>query len=395
MIQLYEKKEQCCGCTACMNVCPKKAIVMTKDEEGFLYPKIDGAACVECGSCLRACAFQKEEDDRFQILEQEVYAVKHKQDEVRKSSASGGAFTAISDYILDRGGMIYGAVFNDCFEVVHSSAVNKEQRNRMRGSKYVQSRLGNIFADIRANLEHGRLILFTGTPCQCGGLKSCLGKEYPNLVLCDIVCHGVPSPLLWHDYKEHLEKKYGDRIRNITFRCKDTGWSNSSLKVEFNECIHKKNMQDDPYYILFFSHISMRPSCHECRYASYQRVGDLSLADYWGIEKVSKSFGDEKGVSLVLANSKKGIEILNSLQETVVFLRGDQKSCYQPIFTAPSKRSGRREEFWREYREGNPAAAIEKYGKLSLRQRIIKKGAVPILKKTGLYDIAQKIYFRH
>lgn len=402
MIQLYEKKDQCCGCSACLNICPHKAISMVKDEEGFLYPQINNDHCVECKACIKVCAFHDKKGEENILKnkidkipkDQEVYAAKHLDEEVRKNSASGGAFTAISDYVLKQNGMIYGAVFNDTFEVVHSCAVNKEQRNRMRGSKYVQSRLGNIFQDIRANLEMGKLVLFTGTPCQCAGLKSYLNKNYANLILCDIVCHGVPSPMLWEDYKKYLEQKYQDKIKNITFRSKDKGWSNSTMKVEFAHSLHRKNMQEDPYYILFFSHQSMRPSCYQCIYASYHRETDLSLADFWGIENINKSFYDDKGISLILANTKRGKEIVEAIEKDLPLIRCNQKDCYQPIFEAPSKISHNRTGFWKEYQEGNSGRTIEKYGKLSLKQKVIKKAAVPLLKKSGLYYIVQKIYYK-
>jgi len=394
MIHLFEGKEHCCGCTACANICPRNAITMTIDEEGFLYPEIDTHLCVECGACLKVCAFHKKDFANKIPKEQEVFALKHVDDEVRRKSTSGGAFTAISDYVLNHNGVVYGAILNDNFQVIHSKAINKEQRDEMRGSKYVQSNLGNIFKDIKSSLESDKLVLFTGTPCQNGGLKSYLGKEYDNLFLCDIACHGVPSPKVWEDYKEYLEKTYQDKIKNVIFRSKDTGWRNSSLKVEFNESNHIKNMKEDPYYILFFSHLSIRKSCHQCVYASYHRVTDITMADFWGIENSDKSFADNIGVSLLLVNTKKGKEMLENIKGDLHLINSNHSNCYQPIFEAPSKISPKRQLFWKEYLEKESATAIEKYGRLSLLQTFLKKVLVPFLKITGLYNLVAKVYFK-
>ncbi len=395
MICLYEGKEHCCGCTACMNICPHNAITMIMDEEGFQYPKIDTNNCVECGACVKVCAFHKKDYVEKIPKDQEVYALKHSDNEVRRKSASGGAFTAISDYVLNQGGFVYGAIFNDRFEVIHSKAINQEQRNQMRGSKYVQSSLGNIYKDIKSNLESGKLVLFTGTPCQNGGLKSYLGKKvYDNLILCDIACHGVPSPKLWEDYKKYIEQKYHDKIRKVTFRSKDKGWRNSSMKVELNKSEHIKNMQEDPYYIMFFSHLSSRPSCDQCVYASYHRVTDITMADFWGIENSEKSFDDNIGVSLLLVNTTKGKEIIEKIRKDIQLVKSNHSNCYQPIFEAPSKMSPKRDTFWKEYIETDSTLLIEKYGRLSIVQTLIKKIVVPFLKLTGLYNFVAKVYFK-
>lgn len=394
MIGLCENKEKCCGCTACMNICPNNAIEMEADEEGFLYPKINASSCIECGACVKVCPFHPKEYMDPIPRDQEVLAVKHKDDKVRRNSASGGAFTAISEHVLNQGGVVYGAVFNDDFEVVHSKAFDRVQRDRMRGSKYVQSKLGNIFTDIRSTLDDGKLVLFTGTPCQNDGLKNYLGKEYDNLILCDIACHGVPSPKVWETYKQYLEEKYQDRIKKITFRCKDKGWKNSSVKVEFSQKVHQKNMQEDPFYIMFFSHLSIRPSCHKCVYASYHRVTDLTMADFWGIENSNKAFDDNIGVSLLLVNTRKGRAIVENIKSDLWLEKSNQKDCYQPIFGAPSKSSPKRSIFWKDYSEDDSARIIQKYGRLSFLQKIQKKLAVPVLKKIGLYKFVEKIVYK-
>ncbi len=397
MINLYEKKGNCCGCTACMNICPHNSITMKKDEEGFLYPEIDPGSCVECGACIKVCAFHKKEHEEKIPKDQEVFGFWHPKQEIRKKSTSGGAFSAISDFILEQGGVVYGAVFNDSFEVVHGSAVNREQRDKMRGSKYVQSDLGAVFKEIKLTLEAGKPVLFTGTPCQNGGLKSYLNKEYPRLILCDIACHGVPSPKVWEDYRAYLEEKHRDKIKEVNFRNKDTGWRNSSLKVEFDKGIHQKNMQEDPYYILFFSHLTIRPSCHQCVYTSYHRVSDITLADFWGSDNTREAFQDDTGVSLVLANTGKGRELIGKMEAgefSSNLVKSSHTDFYQPIFEMPSKSSPKRQAFWEEYLSKGSPGVLHKYGKLTLPQQIIKKIIVPVLKKTGLYNLAVKVYFK-
>ncbi|QHQ61131.1 4Fe-4S dicluster domain-containing protein [Anaerocolumna sedimenticola] len=394
MINLYTNKENCCGCTACLNICPKKSITMEKDKEGFLYPAIDSESCNECGACVRVCPFHKKEFEEKIPKNQAVYALRHPEKSVLKKSTSGGAFTVISDYVLDQGGVVYGAVFNDRFEVIHSKATDKKQRDQMRGSKYVQSDMGIIFKEIKNTLESGKTVLFTGTPCQNDGLKSYLKKEYSGLILCDIACHGVPSPKVWTDYKAYLEEKYNDTIKEVNFRCKDTGWRNSSLKVEFTKRSHIKNMQEDPFYILFFSHLILRPSCHECIYASYHRVTDLTLADFWGIEKSNQAFQDDNGVSLVLANTKKGKDLIEAVRNSAEIIESSHNDFYQPIFEVPSKISTKRKVFWEEYVSKGKIEVLLKFGKLTPAQWVIKKIAVPILKKTGLYHVIIKAYFK-
>ena len=394
MICLFENKAQCSGCTACKNICANNAIVMKADEEGFYYPIIEEASCTECGACVRVCPYSNKEFTEAAPYDQEVYAGKHKEDNVRKDSASGGAFTAISDYILGQGGLVYGAVFNEKFEVIHDKAKDKEERNRIRGSKYVQSDLDDIFLDIELNLKNGKLVLFTGTPCQNDGLKHYLVKEYDNLILCDIACHGVPSPKVWESYKNYLENKYQDTIRKVTFRSKDKGWHNSTMKVEFTKQLHQKSMQDDPYYIMFFSHLDMRPSCHECIYASYHRVTDLTIADFWGIENSVKEYGDDLGVSLLLENTVKGKEILDHIIPELQMIKSNRKDCYQPIFAAPSKCSPRRTLFWETYNTKLFVEVIQKFGKLTILQIFQKKFAVPLLKKVRLYKFVEKIYYK-
>ena len=242
-----------------------------------------------------------------------VFAVKHKDESTRAASRSGGIFTALSDQVLSNGGVVYGCVLTDKFDAVHIRADNEEDRNRMRGSKYIQSKLGDTFKSVRADLDAQKSVLFSGTSCQVAGLKKYLGKEYKNLLCVDIVCHGVPSPKVWKEYLYWQEKKHKSKIVKVDFRNKkDYGWR---AHKETLICENGKSVDSTVFTTLFYGHGILRPSCYECPYKSVMHPGDITIADYWGIEKAAPEFDDNKGVSLVLVNSEMGALILNSVKK--------------------------------------------------------------------------------
>ena len=226
MIRISDPAD-CCGCTACASICNHDAITMEPDALGFLYPKVDESKCIDCGLCEKVCAFNDNYDKSLNLPKPDAYAARHKDmDEIMKSR-SGAAFVAISDYILEQGGVVYGAGYKDHFRVAHKRATTKEGRDEFRGSKYVQSDLTGVFHQIKQDLKNGLTVLFSGTPCQTSGLNSYVGKKLrENLVLIDIVCHGVPGPYIWRDYLDYLEKKQGDIITMVNFRDKERfGWT--------------------------------------------------------------------------------------------------------------------------------------------------------------------------
>lgn len=225
MIKILDPS-QCCGCTACASICAHDAITMKPDKLGFLYPVVDTAKCTGCGLCEKVCAFHENYDKSLNLPLPDAYAARHKDMAEVETSRSGAAFIAISDYILENGGVVYGAGYTDHFRVVHKRATTKEQRNEFKGSKYVQSDLSGVFRQVKQDLRAGLTVLFSGTPCQTAGLHSYVGKKLrENLFLVDIVCHGVPSPFIWRDYISYLEKKHGSEICYVNFRDKDMfGW---------------------------------------------------------------------------------------------------------------------------------------------------------------------------
>jgi len=394
MIELYERSEDCCGCTACMSICPKDAIMMTADKEGFLYPQIDEALCIECDLCTQVCAFHDSYRIGGNYDQPLVYAAKHRSDEVRMNSSSGGLFTAISDFVLERNGVVYGAAFGKDFEVRHHRAETVEERDRFRGSKYVQSNLLGIYKEVKTELRKGKTVLFTGTPCQNAGLRSFLNKEYEGLYLCDIVCHGTPSPRLFADYIAFCEKKQGSKIKEYYCRYKGNGWHSHTEKAVFangKEDFH--SLLSQAYKSLFYSHVALRPSCHNCKFCNFNRPSDITIADFWGIEKSMPDFDDNKGVSLVLVSSAKGEALLNGIQESIVARQSSIQDCLQHNLQAPTVPSPKREQFWREYETKGFEYVLKKYGGLGYKQRVRRIIRIA-LDNTGLLPVARKVMGR-
>lgn len=288
-----------------------------------------------------------------------VYAVKHKDENIRAASRSGGIFTAISDLVLD-GGVVYGCVLTSDFQAVHIRAEDKVGRDLMRGSKYIQSKLGETYKNVRADLDSGRNVLFTGTSCQVAGLKGFLGKEYNNLLCVDIVCHGVPSPVIWEAYLRWQEKKAGAKVVGVDFRNKkDFGWR---AHMETLTMDSGKRVSSGVFKELFYGHNVLRPSCYECPFKSVMHPGDITIADYWGIEKAAPEFDDNKGVSLVLVNDDRCAEIFEAIKDKMVWKQTRIEDSMQPPLKAPFPRPKNRDQFWADFRSRDFGYIARKYG---------------------------------
>lgn len=385
MIVLFNEKYNCCGCTACMNICPKNAISMKSDNEGFLYPNIDYNKCIECKLCKKICKFQAENSESNKTSIPIVYGVKHKDNNVRMNSTSGGMFTAISDFILDKDGIVFGAAFDNNMEVCHLEACTKEEAKRFRGSKYVQSDLKTTFKRVKELLNEDKYVLFTGTPCQVDGLKSYLrNMNIDKLILCDIVCHGAPSPLIFREYIKFCGNKNNSNIVSYNFRDKINGWHSHTEKAIYDN--GKEDFKSSMSRIqqkLFYSHTILRPACHKCIYTSIKRKSDITIADFWGIEKSNPDFDDNKGVSLVLLNTKKGISLFNEIKSKLDYIESNAKDCLQPQLQYPSKQSPVRDEFWKQYYEHGFEYVAKKYGGYSIKIRF-KAKLLNILKNIGI-----------
>lgn len=359
MVSVFENKENCCGCTACASICPKNAITMIYDECGFSYPKIDQEICIDCGVCQKTCAFCGENQyARFESC----YVVKHLSQDVVNESRSGGAFTAISDSILERNGVIYGALLDSKLFVRHARAINTEQRNALRKSKYVQSNLEGIFEQVASDLLDDRLVLFTGTGCQCDGLKGYLqikNISLENLILCDLVCHSNASPILFNKYLNYQSQKNRSKIREYYFRDKEQHtWAEHVEKIVFE---NGKVLYTDEYTNLFYTD-NIRPSCYNCKYTSLKRCGDFTFADCWGGQDVYPNLVNEKGASLLLVNSRRAQEILESISEDIVIKRIDIRDVMQPRFQKPEEKSKTYNQFWNDYKMLEFSEFMKKYG---------------------------------
>lgn len=391
MITVFDNKIDCCGCTACKHICPTKAITMEKDVEGFLYPKINQELCIDCGLCKKVCAFQNGYDKSRNLEVPFVYAAKHMDEKVRMSSTSGGAFTAISDYVLDKGGVVYGAAFDEDMNVVHQIASTKNERDKFKGSKYVQSDLKNTFSEIKSLLEYQKYVLFTGTPCQTAGLKSFLvGVNIDKLLLCDIVCHGTPSPLIWKEHIIHVENKSKRTISGYNFRDKLIGWRGINATIRFSEKELKNSYLARTYANLYFSHNITRPACHNCKYTNLARSSDITIADFWGIENCMPEFDDNKGTSLILINTLKGIDLFDRIKENLVYRESNTQDCLQPQLQYPTKPSAQRDKFWEDYWLNGYGYVVKKYAGYNLKSKV-KEFVKLTLSKLGILNNVKKL----
>lgn len=366
------KQTDCCGCSACANICSHNAITMKPDLLGFLYPEVDLSKCTNCGLCEKVCAFNKYYDTSLNIETPIAYAARHKDIQEIKTSRSGAAFIAISDYILENGGVVYGAGYTDHFRVVHKRATNKEERNEFKGSKYVQSDINNVFIQIKTDLKNGLWVLFSGTPCQTAGLNSFIGKKLRNkLILIDIVCHGVPSPYIWRDYLTFIEHKYKDRITCVNFRNKKLfGWS--AHYESFN--LYNAGLKtSNSFAFLFNQNIFLRKSCEICPYTNLKRPSDITIADFWGWEKVVPDFNyDNNGISLLLINTNKGIDILKAIHYKMNLKAVDINNCLQYNLKQPTIAHPKRCTFELDYKNKGFKYIYFKYGKDGWRYKITK-----------------------
>lgn len=359
------KKSECCGCTACENVCPKQAITLVQDEEGFFYPQIDKERCINCGLCENVCMFKSVNTSEYK---QSYYAAKSVNLNERLESRSGGVFFVLAKKIIKNNGVVYGAIIDKEQNVIHTRAADIHGCRKMQGSKYVESDLNHVYIMIKSDLQSGRDVLFSGTACQVAGLYGYIGKaEYTGkLYTVDIVCHGVSSRKIYFDFKTFIEKKYNDKIEKFDFRDKNCGWDSH---VE-SYIINGKKIYSRYYTRLFYANVGMRPSCSNCPFASYARPADITLADFWGLRNKYPEFDDNKGVSAVLINSIDGENLFNWVKDELEYMVVTKDMCCQPNLYRPTPIPEERREFWHLYQKGGFNAVIKKYGGYDLLRRI-------------------------
>lgn len=311
-----------------------------------------------------------------------IYAAKHKSDETRAVSRSGGVFTALSDQVLADGGVVYGCVLSKEFDAVHIRAEDYETRNKMRGSKYIQSKIGDTFKNVKNDLDTGRKVFFSGTSCQVAGLKRFLGKNYENLLCVDIVCHGVPSPKVWKAYLAWQERKNNSLVQEVNFRNKEKfGWREHVETLKFE---NSKSIDSKVFRTIFYSHSVLRPCCYECPYKSIMHPGDITIADYWGIEKAAPEFDDNKGVSLVLVNNEYGENMFNEIKKQIIWKETKLEDSMQQPFVAPFPKPDNRSQFWNDFLGNTDFKKFAiKYGGYGIRNKI-KSRIRRVMKRTSI-----------
>ena len=400
MIHITDKRD-CCGCAACVQRCPKHCIALREDSEGFFYPEVDVSACIGCGLCERVCPLIGEHEKSAPI---DVLAVKNRNEEERMASSSGGVFVTLARYVIERGGVVFGAVFDGAWEVVHTYTETFDGVRPMMGSKYVQSRIGNSFNDAERFLKAGRLVLFTGSPCQIAGLRGFLRKDYDNLLAVDFLCHGVPSPGVWRKYLDETFGRSARRaaagkntvlssslkslpvIAGIEFRDKEMfGWKKfsfvvcgeSAVKADKNSVLLSAKHYENAYMRGFLADVYLRPSCYCCRCKNGVSRSDLTIADFWGIGSLMPDFDDDKGVGLVLVNSIKGKSVFDSLDMEVRSASLVDAKRFNGGFKEQVRVHPKRGEFFNLLKNGATVEdAVRKALAVSLCRRLLQKAKV-------------------
>lgn len=407
MIDIQEKKD-CVGCWSCVQRCPKRCISMREDREGFLYPAVDASLCIDCGLCEKVCPVIRQDAPREPLG---VYAAINRDDEIRLASSSGGVFTLLAEAIIRKGGVVFGAGFNENWEVVHSHTETLEGLAPFRGSKYVQSRIGNCYKEAEAFLKSGREVLFSGTPCQIAGLRRFLRKDYPNLTAVDFICHGAPSPGIFRQYLEEqisgiarqcdgkisvssrpvpslsekggLRLPAGMRIEDISFRDKRQGWKKYSFVLDLSMASaaggkntvlfsYSQTFHENAFMRGFLRDLYLRPSCHACPAKELKSGADLTLGDYWGIGSLMPELDDDKSVGVVIVNSERGENLLGQIEVELHEAPLEDVAMKNPSLLHPVGIPANRAAFF-AIRQGGLLQAIVKSCRLTFRQRMRNK----------------------
>lgn len=371
-------KSHCCGCSACVQRCPKQCITMAEDNEGFLYPQVDTSKCVDCHLCEKVCPVINQDEARTPL---EVYAAKNSDDDIRLKSSSGGIFTLLAEQTIKGGGVVFGACWDKDWNVKHDYIDNISDLQRFRSSKYLQSVIGDNYLKAEQFLKTGRKVMFTGTPCQIAGLKHFLRKEYDNLLAVEIICHSVPSPGVWQQYlttRLHTLKWNKSDIRNISFRDKKTGWKTYSFVIENKDGNSFIELSSKNAFMRgFLADLYTRPSCHACPAKQRRSGSDLTLGDFWGIESLMPEIDDDKGVSAIIVNSDKGKQVLHNINVELYEVQYDELTTRNPALVKSFPITPKRIEFFKEdgstFEEKVKRLAKKPFSMKTLAYRIVRK----------------------
>lgn len=363
---------KCCGCTACYASCPYGAITMKPDRLGFLYPEADMSKCVDCGICESVCDFVKTADAQQHLpLSISVTAARNKDASVLNSSQSGGVFSALAKSVIHEGGVVYGAAYDSDMTVSHKRSETLEGCNAFRGSKYVQSEMGDVFLQVRNDLEAGRKVLFSGTPCQVAGLLSFVpSKLHSGLVTVDFICHGVPSPFVWRDYLDYMKRK--GNLVSAVFRDKSAGgWKVHAESFGYDD---GRQVFRETYKVLFYKNVMLRHSCAVCPYDYSRRKSDVTIADFWGVEEVLPQFDGNQGTSMIISMTEKGRDLVSAVLNELVTERADLPldffSRRNPNLLRPAKIYHERQMFEDVYTEKGFLHAARRWGDMGWRYKV-------------------------
>lgn len=370
MIEIKDKSN-CCGCRACAQACPKSCISMLADQEGFLYPQVDHAQCIDCGLCERVCPELNIYEAQMPL---HVAAAVNRDADILKRSSSGGVFNALAQHIIKRGGVVFGARYDSNWQVVIDHTETIEGIASFMGSKYVQASTGTAFSDARKLLEQGREVLFSGTPCQIAGLKHYLRKDYPNLLTVDIICHGTPSPKVWEKYLKQIASEL-QAIKEIDFRNKEKGWKGYNFKLQYNDKEETITIQmpftQNTYMKAFLSDMILRPSCYDCCAKSGRSHSDITIADFWGISSVFPELDDDRGTGLVIINSDRGKFLLEMPELNIRLTELEQAIACNPSYLRSVKPHRRREQFFKKIdKTEDVISLIRRCTRPSLKSRV-------------------------
>lgn len=367
-------KEECFGCNACKEICPKQCIEMIEDSEGFLYPKIDKSNCIECKLCEIVCPMinvNMVEKDEISI----AYSAYNKDENILMKSTSGAIFPAIANYVIENNGYVVGAKYNFDENIVEHKLVNtKEDYEKIRKSKYVRSKINDIYTKIKDKADEGKLVLFTGTPCEIAGLKKFLRKDYSNIILCDIMCHNNPSPKVLNKYMNHIEKQENSKIVHMDMRNKELGWLKPQFVIELeNGKAIKQDYYKNNYSQGFGTGLFSRPSCHVCPYTTRLKESDITIGDFWGIDKINPSMFNDKGTSLIIVHTQKGKDIFDKIKSNLIYNEETIENAYKNNTSKPSIANKNRNKFFEELDNTDFDILIKKYMKTNgLRTKIGK-----------------------
>lgn len=363
MIEI-KNKENCNGCHACYSACPVSAITM-KYLDDFLYPVVDSDKCIKCKKCIESCP---EINPKLNSGDLQIsYAAYSKNETVRYSSSSGGIFTELAEEVINNNGVVFGAAFNETYDVCHIYIDNVDEIGRLQGSKYVQSSIGDTYKQAKKFLDDERIVYFSGTPCQINGLFSFLGKSYHNLITQDIICHGVPSPQVWKYYLSQTADV--SEIKSINFRDKTNGWYNYNLKIDAENLTTES---PDCYLKGFVNNLYLRPSCYSCSFKSKTRNSDITLADFWGCETIHPTMFDNKGTSLVIIHSEKGNELLDKIRPNIVPEKTDFETAVNmnPSMFSPSRKHKNADRFMEQYKTKDFTSFVKRMIKPAFINRV-------------------------